>query len=163
MSDTDATPADVPVEPQEGDEAKTFDADYVKKLRDEAAKYRKEAKANAEAASRLAEIEEAQKSEAEKAADRVRQLESEVEEARRESLRFRVASEFGIPTDKAELLLTGSDEETMRKQAEALRADTDQRKTNSNVVPKEGRTTREPAEDEMRAFARNLFQSGQTP
>ena len=162
MSDTDAPTNDAPTQPQEGDEAKTFDADYVKKLRDEAAKYRTEAKANAEAAQRLAQIEEAQKSEAEKAADRMRQLEAEVEAAKRESLRFRVASEFGIPNDKAELLLTGSDEETMRKQAEALRADTDQRKKNGNVVPKEGTTPREPQEDEMRAFTRQLFQSGQT-
>lgn len=157
MSDTDApTNDDAPTEPQEGDEAKTFDADYVKKLRDEAAKHRKEAKANADAAKRLAELEDAQKSEAEKAADRVRQLESEVEDARRESLRFRVASEFGIPSEKAELLLTGSDEETMRKQAEALRSDTDDRKKNGNVVPNEGKTPPAPAGDEKREFLRSL-------
>lgn len=160
MSDTDAPTNDAPDEPPEGDETRTtFDADYVKKLRDEAAKHRKEAKANADAAKRLAELEDAQKSEAEKAADRMRQLEAEVAEARRESLRFRVASEFGIPGDKAELLLTGSDEETMRRQAEALRSDTDERKKTGNVVPNEGKTS-QPKADEVREFARSLFGRG---
>lgn len=53
-------------------QAKTFDADYVEKLRKEAAKYRTEAKANADAAKRLAEIEEANKSEIEKAVEAAR-------------------------------------------------------------------------------------------
>lgn len=163
MSDTDVPATDAPTEPPEGDEAKTFDADYVKKLRDEAAKYRKEAKANAEAAQRLASMEEAQKSEAEKAADRMRQLEAEVGEAKRESLRFRVASEFGIPSDKAELLLTGSDEETMRAQAAAIRSDADDRKKTGNHAPREGTTPADPPPDDLREFTRQLFGSGQTP
>jgi hypothetical protein len=51
----------------EQESSKTFDADYVGKLRAEAAKYRTEAKANADAAKRLAEIEDANRSETEKA------------------------------------------------------------------------------------------------
>ena len=58
--DQNANTTEAAEQPQEGAEqpaeTKTFDADYVKKLRDEAAKYRTEAKANAKAAEKLAEI-----------------------------------------------------------------------------------------------------------
>lgn len=143
--------------PQE--EPKTFDADYVKKLREEAARYRTEAKANAEAAKRLAEIEEAQKSDAEKAAERLRALEEERDAARRDALRFKVASKFGIGDEDAELFLTGSDEDTLTKQAERLAERTENRKKNGNHVPKEG-TTPQPSDDPMRAFTRQLFNAG---
>lgn len=104
------------------DDPKTFDADYVAKLRQEAAKYRNEAKANADAAKRLAEIEDAQKSEVEKAAERIAELEREATAARREAARFKVASKFGISDEDADLFLTASDEETLTKQAERLAA-----------------------------------------
>jgi hypothetical protein len=152
---------EVPAEtPQEGEEQKTFDADYVKKLRDEAAKYRTEAKANAAAAKRLSEIEEAQKSDAEKAAERLRQLEEERDAAQRDALRFKVASKFGIGDDDAELFLTGSDEDTLTKQAERLAQRTENRKKNGNHVPTEGATTTPPGTDPMREFTRNLFATG---
>lgn len=153
------TEQEAPEQPQEGAEAKTFDADYVKKLRDEAARYRTEAKANADAAARLAQYEEAQKSEAEKAADRMRQLEAEVESARREALRFKVASKFGIGDEDADLFLTASDEETLTKQAERLAGREDERKKQGNHVPREGTPPREPQPDDLREFTRQLFQS----
>ena len=118
----------------------------------------KRAKENAGAAQRLAEIEQSQKSEAEKAADRIKQLEGEAEAARRDALRFKVASEFGIATERAELLLTGSDEETMRRQAEALKGESDERKKQGNRAPSEGATTPTSAGDE-REFVRQLFAS----
>lgn len=143
--------------PPVGTEAKTFGAEYVKKLRDEAAKYRTEAKANADAAERLAAIEEASKTEADKTADAIRKLEAKVEASERDALRFKVASKFGIGDEDTDLFLTGSDEETLTKQAERLAARTDERKKQGNRVPKEGTTPRDPPEDEMREFARNLF------
>lgn len=146
--------------PQEGTETETFDAEYVKKLRAEAAKYRTEAKSNADAAKRLAEIEEAQKTEAEKAADRVRQLEVERDAAMRDALRFKVASKFGIGEEDADLFLTGTDEDTLTKQAERLSQHSEERKKNGNVVPKEGTTPRKPSEDPMREFTRQLFNAG---
>ncbi len=149
---------ETPEPPPEGTEVKTFDADYVKKLRDEAARYRTEAKANADAAKRLAEIEESQKSEAEKAADRIHQLEEQADAARRDALRFKVASKFGISDDDVELFLTGSDEETLTKQAERLASRVDERKKQGNHVPREGTTPRKPQEDELREFTRQLFQ-----
>lgn len=117
----------------------------------------KRAKDNADAAKRLAEIEQSQKSEAEKTADRIKQLETEAGEARREALRFKVASEFGIASERAELLLTGSDEETMRRQAAALKGETDERKKQGNRVPREGQTPIPKTGDEdRRAFVRQL-------
>jgi hypothetical protein len=146
-----------PETPPEGPEPKTFDADYVKKLRDEAAKYRTEAKANADAAKRLADIEEAQKSEAEKAADRIRQLEEQTAAAQRDALRFKVAAKFAISDEDVDLFLTGSDEETLTKQAERLAARAGERKKQGNVVPNEGRTPSSPGADPIREFARDLF------
>lgn len=120
-----ATEPDAPEEqPQEGGEPEpdTFDAEYVAKLRKEAAKYRTEAKANAEAAQKLAEIEEANKSEQQKQAERLAELEQEAAQARAEALRFKIASKFGVSDEDADLFLTGTDEETLTKQAERLAA-----------------------------------------
>ncbi|MCL2490757.1 MAG: hypothetical protein FWF36_08590 [Propionibacteriaceae bacterium] len=86
MSEQPVTPAQVaatlnPAGPSTGEPPEpqqSFDADYVKKLRDEAARYRTEAKANANAAKELAALRDAQKSEAEKTADRIKSLEDAV-------------------------------------------------------------------------------------
>ena len=138
-----------PAEPQEGQEGKqpeTFDAEYVAKLRREAAKYRTEAKANADAARRLAEIEEAGKSEAEKAAERAEAAEREAAQARREALRYRVAAMHGISGEDAELFLTGDDEETLVRQAERLaKRDAGDIRRDGAYVPSEGRTPTNPA------------------
>lgn len=102
------------------DGVQTFDANYVKGLRAEAAKYRNEAKTNADAARRLAELEEAQKTEAQKLADAKTAAEADAATARAEALRWRIAAKHGITDEQAELFLTGSDEETLTKQAEVL-------------------------------------------
>lgn len=156
MPETESTPPEgaesVEVEPTE---TKTFDADYVDKLRKESAKYRTEAKANAEAAKRLAEIEESQKSEAQKAADRIAALEREASEARSEALRARVSTETGVPVD----LLHGDDEDAIRAAAKAAVEWQEARLKSGNRVPKEGTsTTSSPdGDDDMREFTRNLF------
>lgn len=157
MSDSPAV--DAPVEtPQEGDgdQPKVFDAEYVDKLRKEAAKYRTEAKSNADAAKRLAEIEESQKSEAEKQAERLKALESEAASARAEALRLRIATKHGISDEDADLFLTGSDAETLEKQAERLAAREADRKKNGNRVPHEGKTPTASPNDELET-ARALF------
>ena len=136
----------------------TFDAEYVKKLRDEAAKYRTEAKTNADAARKLAELEESQKSESQKLSDAKVAAEKDAAEARAEALRWRVAAKHGISDEDAELFLTGTDEATLTKQAERLTERSPQKKP--NVVPNEGKTTSKPAEDEVRALARGLFRRG---
>lgn len=121
MSEESGTQEPQEQQPQEG-EAQTFTADYVAKLRQESAKYRTEAKANAEAAAKLAEIEDAQKSDAQRAADRIAELESAAAAAQADALRFKIATKHGITDEDAELFLTGSDEATLTRQAERLAA-----------------------------------------
>ena len=99
-------------------EPKTFDAEYVQKLRQEAAKYRTEAKANADAAQRLAEYEEAQKTEAQKLADRLAAAEQKALAAELKALRSDIAQAKGVPAG----LLTGSTEEELNASADALLA-----------------------------------------
>ncbi len=114
------------------------------------------AKANADAAKRLAEIEEAQKTEAQKTADRLAAAETAAEEARREALRLRVSARFGISEEDADLFLVGTDEATLVKQAERLAGREAERKKNGNHVPREGTTP--PAGDSSdREVARALF------
>jgi predicted ribosome quality control (RQC) complex YloA/Tae2 family protein len=119
----------------------------------------KRAKENSKAAEKLAAIESENQTEAEKVAARIRELENEASTARLEALRFKVASKHGIDGDRAELLLTGSDEETMTRQAEALKQESDTRKKQGNHVPKEGASTNPSKDGDDREFVRNLFQS----
>lgn len=85
------------------------------------------AKENEEAQKRLAEIEDAGKSELEKLqaqlkadAERVAEAEKRAEAAEKARLRTDVALEFGISKEDRELFLTADDEATLKKQAEAL-------------------------------------------
>lgn len=102
--------------PQDGAKVETFDADYVSKLRKEAAQYRTEAKANADAAKRLAEIEEASKTEAQKLADRLAAAEAKVAESELKALRAEVAQAKGVPA----ALLSGSTADELNAAADAL-------------------------------------------
>ena len=113
-------PTTAPVEAPTAQEAepKTFDADYVAKLRQEAAKYRTEAKANADAAARLADIEEAQKTETQKLADRLAAAEKKAQDAELKALRSDIAQAKGVPVG----LLAGSTEEELNASADALLA-----------------------------------------
>lgn len=102
---------------QRDDSAETFDADYVKKLRQEAAKYRTEAKANADAAKKLAEIEESKKSEADRAADALKAQTERAETAEAALLRYEVATDKGVPP-KAMRLLSGATREEIEASAD---------------------------------------------
>lgn len=74
-------------------------------------------------ASRLDEIDEAAKSEAEKTADALAAAKAEAAEATAELLRYRTAAAHGITdAEDIELFLTGTDEETLVRQAKALAA-----------------------------------------
>lgn len=109
-------------------------------------------------AAKLDEIENANRTEAEKHAARVAELEAELSNTRRESLRLKIASEHGITdADDIDLFLTGTDEATLTKQAQRLADRTAERKRQGNHVPREGSTPSKPAEDEMRTFTRGLF------
>lgn len=116
---TDAPETDATAEDQADETKPTETVDFWKQ---KAREQEKRAKANAEAAQKLAEIEEANKTEQEKQAERLAELEREAQAARAEALRFRVASKFGVSDEDADLFLTGTDEETLTRQAERLAA-----------------------------------------
>lgn len=125
MSDTTPPPAatddagDPTEQPQTDAPAPTETVEFWKA---KAREQEKRAKDNAAAAKRLAELEDAQKTEAERAAERIASLEAETTAARAEALRFKVASKHGISDEDADLFLTGTDEETLTKQAQRLAA-----------------------------------------
>lgn len=106
------TPA--PQDPaDQGAEPKTFDADYVRQLRAEAAKHRREAQ---EARTKAEEYENRDKSEVEKAQGKVSKAERERDEALAKLLRFEVAAERQVPA-KLVPLLTATTREELEAQA----------------------------------------------
>src|SRR5690606_4321332 len=111
-------------------------------------------------AKRLDEIEQANKSELQKALDRATAAERERDEAQAAALRLRIAAKHGISDEDGDLFLTGTDEATLTKQAERLAQRTEDRKKRSNYVSREGTTTPGGGGDEMREFARSLFRRG---
>lgn len=111
-------------------------------------------------ATKLDEIEQANQTEAEKAAKRVADLEAELSTTRRDSLRLKIASANGITdADDIELFLTGTDEETLTKQAKRLADREADRKKNGNRAPREGQTST-PREGEALETVRSLFGGG---
>lgn len=149
----EATETETEATEQQAEEQAPKPTETVDFWKQKAREQEKRAKENAAAAQRLAEIEQAQMSEAEKAAARLAELESERDNARRDALRFKVASKYGIGDEDADLFLTGSDEETLTKQAERLAARTDERKKQGNRVPEEGRGTNPAKGSKGAAFA----------
>lgn len=109
-------------------------------------------------AAKLDEIENANRTEAEKAQARIAELESELNGVRGEFTRTRIAAEHGItdPEDIA-LFLTGSDEETLTKQAQRLAGRTEDRKKQGNVVPNEGAHSSSLKDSDAQVTARALF------
>lgn len=103
-------------------------------------------------------IEKASQTDAERAAARIQELESELNNTRRDSLRLKIASEHGITdADDIDLFLTGTDEETLTKQAKRLADREAARKTQGNHVPREGNQTGNGKTSDLRQFAQNLF------
>lgn len=125
-----------------------------------AREWEKKAKANAEAASRLEALEESQKSETQKLADAKAAAETDASNARAEALRWRIAAKHGLSDDDAELFLSGTDEETLTKQAERLAERVAEKKSSGNVVPIEGRSqaAATPNGDPATEFARFMGQ-----
>lgn len=98
--------------------------------------------------------------------ERLGSLENELQAARTDALRARVAAEYGVSTKKgdkgepsdADLFLTGTDETTLVAQAQRLGAREVDRKKQGNVAPKEGDTKTTGEGDGIpREFVRGLF------
>jgi multidrug resistance efflux pump len=101
----------------------------------------------------------ANQSELEKLQAATATAERERDDARAETLRYKVAAKHGITDDEDLELLTGPDEATLTKLAERLaaaKAPPGQRQ----VVQREGTTTKPPKNDEIAAFTHALFNSG---
>lgn len=106
--------------PAEG--AQTFDAAYVQKLRAEAAKYRADARSAKDAVDELAKIRDAQKSDADRQADALKEAQATAAQARAETARFRIALEHHLTAEDATLLEGVTDEESMQRIAKRLAA-----------------------------------------
>ncbi len=110
-------------------------------------------------AARLDEIEQANQTEAQKAEKRIADLEAELSKLSRNSTRLKIASEHGITdADDIDLFLTGTDEETLTRQAKRLSERNADRKKNANRVPREGSNpTNGPVKSDLREFTRGIF------
>lgn len=121
------TPAGDP--PADDDVARLREAlDKERNLRKEA---EKAAKANTDAAKRLQQFEDSQKSESQKLSERLAQAEKRAVLAERAALVARVAGERGVPAGA----LVGDDEESIRKSADDLIAWRDAAKSTTPPVP----------------------------
>ncbi len=104
------------------DQADNDDGDddpRVKKANREAAKYRRQAR---QAQARIKEIEDAEKSDLEKANDRAQKAEDALAERDAADLRRKIAKKHGLPESFASRL-TGDDEDALNEDAEALAAE----------------------------------------
>lgn len=118
----------------------------------------KRAKDNSAAAKRLSELEEAQKSETEKAADRIAKAEAEANTVPAKvaaSLREHLVTLHEFDPEDAELFLTAIEPELLLKQVTRLLGQSDKRQR-KNHVPREGENPSAASSDEA-AFARGLL------
>ena len=139
-----------------------LDKMITERVRRERAKYADYADLKTKA-SKLDEIEAANKTEADRAAERLAALETELAATRTTALRARVQARHGIADEDAELFLTGSDEETLTRQAERLAARDTADRSRGNHVAHEGKTPDvTPGNEPLRKMARQLFGPAQT-
>lgn len=110
----DPKPTDTP-DPDTGDKDWQAEAEKWKSF---SRKHEEQAKANAEKAKRLDELEESQKTELQKAADRAAAAEAKAAEIEVRAMRAEVAAAKGVPAS----LLSGSTVEELETSADALLA-----------------------------------------
>ena len=123
----------------------------------EARKWESRAKENSQAAARLAEIEDANKTEVQRATEAQEAAERRAADAEARALRRDVALEHSLTKDDAALLDAINDEDAMRALATRLAANSGHRP--GNPAPLEGGTPKHsPVDEERRAFARGLVE-----
>ena len=155
MSDTPTpTPGDVAPPAQATDapepEQKVEEIDWKAKARD----WEKRAKENKSAADKLAELEEANKSEAQKAAERTAKAEQRAAEAEAKVVRRDIAIEHKLSKEDAALLDTITDEETLRALAARLAGAESDKKKQGPHVPGEGKNTPPKADPNVQFLRR---------
>jgi hypothetical protein len=137
---------------------KPAEVDWKAKARE----WEKRAKANADAASKLTTLEEAQKTEAQKLADTAEQHRRDAEKARADLIRMQVARRYQIPESDLDLLGDG-DEEQIEAKAKRLAelhaaatSDTPARpRSDVDQGPRGAQTL--PVTDEMERHLRSLL------
>jgi hypothetical protein len=155
------TPTEQPAQasgeqPADG-EPKDWQAEAAR-LREELTKARKweqRAKDNSSAAEKLAALEEANKTEVQKAADRAAQAEERAKKAETEALRFRIANEYKLSQEDAMALEHVGSEEGMKAVAERLRASAESGRPKPPAPKslKSGSSSAEPTGEKGRAAA----------
>lgn len=120
MPETDPAATDQPDAP--ADTAAPAEHPDIAKWKALARKHEQTAKANAEAARKLAELEDRDKSAADKAAEQSAAAIARAEKAERELVRLRVASEKGLTPAQAKRLV-GNTEDELAADADELLAD----------------------------------------
>ncbi|MDO5534124.1 MAG: hypothetical protein Q4F65_05685 [Propionibacteriaceae bacterium] len=113
VTETGATPADVADKLGEGGKRALTAEREARKAAEDAAKALQ---------AELDQIKQAQMSDLEKAQAQARSYEKAATKASAEALRWRIAARHGISDEDAETFLTGTDEESLVKQAERLAA-----------------------------------------
>lgn len=113
------------------------------------------AKANEDAAKRLAQFEESQKTEAQKSQDRLEAAEKRAAELESKATRAEVAAATGVPV----ALLSGSTQEELEAAADALIAFKGEQPTGP-VIPNQGKTPNKPAGTSADRFASALDEAG---
>lgn len=123
MSETPTDPVEPETDPQEPTDAGTVDweAKY-KEMQKHSREWEKRAKAAEPAAKKLADIEEASKSELEKAQAALAQVQKDAAEKEAAALRAQVALEKGLTPSQAKRLV-GSSREELETDADELLAD----------------------------------------
>lgn len=160
---TDAPATGEPVEPDTSSTEQQKPSDTVDFWKQKAREQEKRAKDNADAAKRLSVLEESQKTEAEKVADRIAKAEAEVAAVPAkvaDALRTHLVDLHGIGDEDAELFLTANDPEVLVKQVNGLLRRSNDARKGGNHVPREGATPTTPKDDELREFTRTLFARG---
>lgn len=96
--------------------------------------------------------------EAEKAAGQITALQQQLQDMQLTTLRAKIQARHGISDDDADLFLTGTDEDTLTRQAQALAGREADRKKKGPVVPSQGNHPTKTANDEgLREVTRGLF------
>ena len=144
-------------QPQAGEaETKTFDADYVSKLRAENAKWRTEAKANAGAAEKLRTIEQQNMSELDRAKSLLEQATKRASDLELDNLRKEVGLSKGLSKSMVDRL-RGATEDELAADADQL---LEELKAFGGMTPDRsqgnGSAAAATPEQQFMAFAKNL-------
>jgi len=118
MSEEDTTAAETATETAEQPEVTPKPTETVEFWKQKAREQEKKAKENAAARMELDALKKSQLSAEEKLAAELGEAAKRAANAEAEALRWRIAAKHGISDEDAELFLTGSDEETLARQAE---------------------------------------------